>query len=37
MNNPSEIICTGEAINNDYLIKVGGIGSIEKTIEVTYK
>ncbi|MEW8995018.1 PhzF family phenazine biosynthesis protein [Clostridium sp.] len=37
MNNPSEIICKGEAIHNDYIIKVGGVGSIEKTIEVTYK
>ncbi|WP_346939087.1 PhzF family phenazine biosynthesis protein [uncultured Clostridium sp.] len=37
MNNPSEIICKGEAVHNDYIIKVGGVGSIEKTIEVTYK
>jgi len=37
MNNPSEIICKGQAVHNDYIIKVGGVGSIEKTIEVTYK
>ncbi|HAK44225.1 MAG TPA: hypothetical protein DCM59_17955 [Clostridium sp.] len=37
MDNPSEIICKGESVDNDYIIKVGGVGSIEKTIEVTYK
>ena len=37
MDNPSEIICKGESVDNDYIIKVGGVGSIEKTIEVTCK
>ncbi|MFR1709945.1 MAG: PhzF family phenazine biosynthesis protein [Clostridium sp.] len=37
MDNPSEIICKGEFKDNDYIIKVGGIGSIEKTIEIPYK
>ncbi len=37
MDNPSEIICKGEPVDNGYIIKVGGVGSIEKTIEVTYK
>lgn len=37
MGNPSEIICKGEAVHSDYIIKVGGVGSIETTIEVTYK
>ncbi|MEG0613486.1 MAG: PhzF family phenazine biosynthesis protein [Clostridium sp.] len=34
MNNPSEIICKGEITSNDFIIKVGGIGSIETIIEI---
>lgn len=37
MDNPSEIICKGKEVGKDYIIKVGGVGSIEKTIEVISK
>jgi len=36
MDNPSKIICKGEISSNDFIIKVGGVGSIEEIIELDF-